>query len=101
MVKTEKSQEKFFRVSLSDMQTVVLSDSAEEAAAAALTKFINEYGKHTNISFIMSVEELLEDSMDIEIFHTSRVLENIGHFELAKNVETLSKILLDKSGSMY
>lgn len=96
MFREEKSQNKFFKVKCANMEIMTLEQTSEEAAASALKSLIERYGENARLSLIISVDEIRDTENEITVFYTSQVLENIGYFTLAKNVESLSDFFLDK-----
>lgn len=97
MVRKEKSQDYFFRVCLSDQETIVLSNNHEDAASLGVTNILKKYKKNTNLSLCVVVDKINEDSFETELFDVSYVLENIGYFSLSKKISELSDFLLDKA----
>lgn len=97
MFRDTKSQLHFYRVAMSDCETMVLSSSFEEAAATGLTNMLDKFKKDTNISFAVIVDKIQEESFETEVFSTCTILDNIGYFSLSKKISSLSEFLLDKS----
>lgn len=94
MIRSEKSQDNFYLVTCADLECVVLASSPEEASCTALKNIFNKKGSNTNLSFIISVN-LIKDK-EIFFFKTSVVLNDLGHFKLAKDFEEMSDFFLDK-----
>ncbi len=46
--------------------------------------------------FIMSVDFLDKKDYETQVFYTSSILNDIGYFKLAKDLESLSDFFLDK-----
>lgn len=101
MIRTSKSQESFFRVTLSNQENIVLCASFSEAAAAGLTNIIKMFGGDTNLSPSLIVDRLNASEYETEVFLTSKVLQDIGYFKLAKNFDELSDFFLDKGKNLY
>ena len=97
MFRTSENQEKFYRVSFSDHETIVLAESHDEAAADGLAATLKKYKGKTNLSIAVVVDRIDDDSLNTEIFHMSKILDNIGYFNLSKKISELSEILLDNS----
>lgn len=96
MFKDGKNQDSFYRVSVSDCQTVVLSQSFEDAAAQGLDKIMKKFKDNTNISFAIIVDKICEETIETEVFDTCKVLDDAGYFNLSSKMSILSDFLLDK-----
>ena len=72
-----------------------------EAAAAGLTNIIKMFGGDTNLSPSLIVDRLNASEYETEVFLTSKVLQDIGYFKLAKNFDELSDFFLDKGKNLY
>lgn len=101
MFRDDKSQNKFYKVACANMEIMVLDETPQEAVANALKLLLNKFGENTNLSLIMSVSEIRDDVNEMTIFYTISVLENIGFFKLAKDLEDLSDFFLDKGKNSY
>ena len=96
MIRSLESQDYFYLVTCADLECVVLSSSFEEAASSGLKKILEEKKSETNLSFIISVDFLDKKDYETQVFYTSNILNNIGYFKLAKDLESLSDFFLDK-----
>lgn len=96
MIRHLESQDYFYLVKCSDLECMVLSSSFEEAASQGLQNIIKKYGKSTNLSFWLSVDYIKEYEIETKIFYTPNVLNDLGHFKLAKDLSCLSDFFLDK-----
>jgi len=96
MFRKQESQDFFYHVCLSDVETIVISSSPEEAASLGVEKIISEYGNETNVSAAVIVTKFKEDFDSCELYSLPDVLENMGNFTLAKKISTVLKNLLDK-----
>jgi hypothetical protein len=96
-----KNQGKLYRVVCGGMDTLYMStdQNPQEAAAGSLSHYIKINGDQAEISPVLCVYEcddnIEEEGENAVVFYTASVLENIGLFTLAKNVENLSNFLLD------
>jgi len=96
MFRTLESQDNFFRVTLSNQETIVLSPTFSDAASAGLAAIIKKFGGNTNLSTSLIVDRIKDLEFETEVFLTSRILEDIGYFKLAKDFDELSDFFLDK-----
>ena len=96
MIRSAESQEKFYLVTCADLECVVLAASPEEASCLGLKNILKCKGLDTNLSLIISVDFINKHKNETFIFYTSSVLNDIGHFKLAKDLESLSDFFLDK-----
>ena len=96
MIRTSKCQDNFYIVTCADMECVVLASSYEEAANNGLKNIIKKNGSKTNLSFLISVDLIKNREIETLIFNTSNILNDIGYFKLAKDLETMSDFFLDK-----
>jgi hypothetical protein len=99
MFRNSKSQDFFYRVQCSDTETIVLALSAEEAASSGVRSILKKYGEKTELSFIVSVDKITSDSLEIEIFSTPEILADCGFFTLSKKLFDLRDFYLDKDNS--
>tara|TARA_A100001515_G_scaffold114207_2_gene95639 strand:+ start:1185 stop:1490 length:306 start_codon:yes stop_codon:yes gene_type:complete len=97
MFRTTENQEKFYRVSFSNHETIVLASSHDEAAAQGLSATLKKFKKETNISLAVVVDRIDDDSLSTEVFEISKILDNIGYFSLSKKISYIRDFLLDKS----
>lgn len=96
MFRKSESQDFFYKVALSDIETVVLCKNHSEAAATGVEKIVKNFGKNTNISFSVVVEKIDDHQENIEIFDVSQVMEDIGMFSLSKKISDIRDYFLDK-----
>ena len=96
MIRTLGFQDKFYLVICADIECMILANSFEEAAANGLKKILNKLGLKTNLSFLISVDLINNHEIETSIFRTSSVLNDLGYFKLAKDLESLSDFFLDK-----
>ena len=96
MIRSLESQDYFYLVTCADLECVVLSSSFEEAACSGLKKILEEKKSETNLSFIMSVDLGGRRIIKKQVFYTSSILNDVGYFKLAKDLESLSDFFLDK-----
>jgi len=96
MFRTDESQDKFYRVACSNHETMVLASSFEEAASSGLLAILNKFKEDTNVSMAVVVDRIDDTCMETELFEITKVLENIGFFNLSKKLSFLSDFLLDK-----
>ena len=96
MIRDSDSQEYFYLVTCADLECMVLSSSPEEASCLGLKNMLNKKGSDTNLSYIISVDHINKLKNETFIFYTSNVLNDLGHFKLAKDLESLSDFFLDK-----
>jgi len=96
MIKHIESQDNFYLIKCSDLETVVLADSYENAICYGLKNILNKYGSATNLSFIMSADRIQDSEIETKIFYTPDVLNDLGYFKLAEDLSSLSDFFLDK-----
>ncbi len=96
MIRTSECQDNFYIVTCADMECGVLASSFEEAANAGLKNIITKNGSKTNLSFLISVDLIKNREIETSIFNTANVLNDIGYFKLAKDLETMRDFFLDK-----
>jgi hypothetical protein len=96
MVKDTKSQDDFYIVRLSDLECMILAGSFQEAASNGVKKIIDNKGRNTNLSFWISVDKIKNYEIETCLFYTSSILNDLGYFNLSKNLENLSDFFLDK-----
>lgn len=96
MIRSLESQDYFYLVTCADLECVVLSSCFEEAACYGLKKILEEKKSSANLSFIISVDFLDKKDYETQVFYTSNILNDIGYFKLAKDLESLSDFFLDK-----
>jgi hypothetical protein len=101
MVRISKSQEYFYRVILSNQETIVLSNSQQEAASKGLSQIMAKFGNQTNLSPMLIVERINDYRIETEIFLTTMILEDLGDFKLAKDFSAISDFFLDKGKNLY
>lgn len=96
MIRTDESQEHFYLVTCADLECMVLSTSPEDASCIGLKKILNKNGANTNLSFIVSVDYISKDKNETFVFYTASILNDLGYFKLAKDLESMSDFFLDK-----
>ena len=96
MIRSDESQENFYLVTCADLECVVLAASPEEASCLGLKNILKHKGLNTNLSLIISVDFISKHKNETFVFYTASVLNDIGHFKLAKDLESLSDFFLDK-----
>ena len=96
MIRKFESQDNFYIVKCADLDCVVLADSYENAVCYGLKNILKERGSETNLSFIIGVDLVKNSECDTKIFYTPDVLNDLGYFKLAKDLECLSDFFLDK-----
>ena len=101
MIRSLKSQDYFYLVTCADLECIILSSSPEEAACNGLKKILKEKKSETNLSFIISVDFLDKKDYETSIFHTSNILNDLGYFKLAKDLDSLSDFFLDKGENSH
>jgi hypothetical protein len=80
---------------------MILANSFEEAAANGLKKILNKLGAKTNLSFLISVDLINNHEIETSIFQTSSILNDLGYFKLAKDLESLRDFFLDKGENSH
>jgi hypothetical protein len=101
MIRSLENQDYFYLVTCADLECVVLSSSFEEAACSGLKKILEEKKSKTNLSLIISVDFLDKKDYETQVFYTSNILNDLGHFKLAKDLESLSDFFLDKGENTH
>ena len=96
MIRVFESQEHFYLVTCADLECMVLANSPEEASSLGLKNILNKKGQETNLSFITSVDFINKKENETFVFYTASVLNDLGYFKLAKDLEYLSDFFLDK-----
>lgn len=96
MIRSEKSQDDFYLVTCADIECMVLATSPEEAASNGLKTILKNRGLESNLSFLISVDSIRNHEIETFIFQTSNILNDLGHFKLAKDLDSLSDFFLDK-----
>ena len=101
MIRSAESQECFYLVTCADLECMVLSTSPEEASGIGLKNILNKKGANTNLSLIISVDYINKHRNETFVFYTSSVLNDLGYFKLAKDLESLSDFFLDKGENSH
>lgn len=96
MIRSFESQEYFYIVTCADLECMVMASSPEEASCLGLKTILNKKGQETNLSFITSVDFINKKENETFVFYTSSILNDLGYFKLAKDLESLSDFFLDK-----
>lgn len=96
MIRTLKCQDNFYLVMCADVECMVLATSPEEAASTGLKNILKKRGLESNLSFLISVDLINNHEIETFVFHTSNILNDLGFFKLAKDLESLSDFFLDK-----
>jgi len=96
MIRDLDSQEYFYLVTCADLECMVMATSPEEASCRGLKNMLNKKGINTNLSLIISVDYINKHKNETFVFYTASVLNDLGHFKLAKDLESLSDFFLDK-----
>jgi hypothetical protein len=96
MIRTLKCLDNFYLVICADIECIVLATSPEEAASTGLKSILKNRGLESNLSFLVSVDLINNHEIETFIFHTSSILNDLGHFKLAKDLDSLSDFFLDK-----
>ena len=96
MIRSSESQDRFYLVTCADLECMVLATSPEEASCIGLKNILNKNGIKTNLSLIISVDYINKNKNETFVFYTSSVLNDLGYFKLAKDLESLSDFFLDK-----
>ena len=91
MVILKNFKQKIFLVQSGDWECVVNAEDVTDACSKALEQVMmcfKEAGlEDINLGFLMSCQEFQEDLEKISYVHTTTILANNGHYELAKNLE--------------
>jgi len=101
MIRADKCQDNFYLVICADIECMILANSFEEAATNGLKKILNKLGVKTNLSFLLSVDLINNHEIETSLFQTSSVLNDLGYFKLAKDLESLSAFFLDKGENTH
>jgi len=101
MIRSFESQEYFYLVTCADLECMVMANSPEEASCIGLRNILNKKGQDTNLSFITSVDFINKKENETFVFYTSSILNDLGHFKLAKDLESLSDFFLDKGENSH
>ncbi len=96
MIRTLECQDNFYLVICADIECMILASSFQEAANHGLKNILKKYGSKTNLSFLISVDLINNHEIETSIFTTATVLNDLGYFKLAKDLETMSDFFLDK-----
>jgi len=94
MIKDEKSQDYFYRVSSSDWECMVLAKNDIEACEKALLEVLKD--EKVNLSFIAKIDKILNYNIKVSFIYIPEILHDLGFFELSKNLSNLSDFFLDK-----
>lgn len=101
MIRSEESQESFYLVTCADLECMVLATSPEDASYIGLKNILNKKGINTNLSLIISVDFISKHKNETFVFYTTSVLNDLGYFKLAKDLEYLSDFFLDKGENSH
>ncbi len=101
MIRSLESQDSFYLVVCADLECMILASSFEEAATNGLKKILNKLGLKTNLSFLISVDLINNHEIETSIFQTSCILNDLGYFKLAKDLESLRDFFLDKGENSH
>ena len=102
---TENQEKKFYLVSSSDWEAVVLARDAVDASALGLEKAFEKYGPSLMLSNCVTVTNASDiknqepEEIEIDIFYVPSVLSDIGKNELATKLDEIlreSEKKLDK-----
>lgn len=96
MIRTLECLDNFYLVICADIECMVLASSPEEAASNGLKSILKNTGRESNLSFLISVDFIKNHEIETFIFQTSNILNDLGHFKLAKDLDSLSDFFLDK-----
>ncbi len=94
MIRKEKSQDLFYRISCSDWQYMTLAESYTDACTIAFKEILKD--KNNNISFIACVDELKDESIERYFIYVPEILQDLGYYKLSKELSNLSDFFLDK-----
>lgn len=94
MIRYEKSQDYFYRVSSSNWEYMVLAKNDIEACEKALLEILKD--DQSNISFIAKIDKIMETKIKVSFVYIPEILHDLGYFELSKNLSHLSDFFLDK-----
>ena len=101
MIRDLDSQEYFYLVTCADLECMVMATSPEEASCIGLKNMLNKKGINTNLSLIISVDYINKHKNETFVFYTASVLNDLGHFKLAKDLEALRDFFLDKGENSH
>lgn len=101
MIRALECLDNFYLVICADIECMVLAASPEEAASNGLKTILKNRGLKCNLSFLMSVDLINNHEIETSVFHTSSILNDLGHFKLAKDLDSLSDFFLDKGGNPH
>jgi len=101
MIRSLESQDSFYLVVCADLECMILASSFEEAATNGLKKILNKLGLKTKLSFLISVDLINNHEIETSIFQTSSILNDLGYFKLAKDLESLRDFFLDKGENSH
>jgi hypothetical protein len=101
MIRTLGFQDTFYLVMCADIECMVLANSFEEAATNGLKNILKKLGSKTNLSFLISVDLINNHEIETSIFQTSSILNDLGYFKLAKDLESLRDFFLDKGENSH
>jgi hypothetical protein len=101
MIRDLDSQEYFYLVTCADLECMVMATSPEDASCIGLKNILNKKGINTNLSLIISVDYINKHKNETFVFYTASVLNDLGHFKLAKDLESLSDFFLDKGENSH
>ena len=95
MIRKLSSTKKFFLVSCSDWETVILSESKELAAVEGVSLAYDRLGKSMNFSSVVVVSDISDleksETYNPEIFDAAAVLLDAGQNELSSQLATILK----------
>lgn len=94
MIRREKSQEVFYRISCSDWEYVALAETVVDACTKAFKEILKD--TNNNISFIACVDKIKKDTIEKEFIYVPEILQDLGYFKLSKELSNLSDFFLDK-----
>lgn len=94
MIRKEKSQEVFYRITCSDWQFMTLAESYIDACAAAFKEILKD--KNSNVSFVAYVDEIKNNSIKRNFIYVPEILQDLGYYKLSKELSMLSDFFLDK-----
>jgi len=95
MFRELSSKKKFFLVSCSDWETIVLSENQKLAATEGMRLGYQRKGQSMNLSSVVVVSDVSEleksDSYNPELFDASEVLQSIGQHKIADQLSMILK----------
>ena len=101
MIRELKNQDRFFRASCSDWEYMCLSKSHLDAAIFAIKEMFSLKGENLNLSFVLIVDEILDEKIKREVFYVPSVLADAGFSSLAKNFDSLYDFFLDNRAERH